>query len=634
MTSPAGAADTARSARGGGPPQWLPAGLALATVLAQILYPLISGAARDVLTVLTVLLFAGASVTSAWRAGGGRFAGLLLLVTVAVGFLAEAIGVATGVPFGSYSYAGSLGPRLLGVPVIIPLAWTMMAYPALVVGRRCATGVGPRIAVSALALASWDVFLDPQMVDAGHWKFAAGNGPTLTGIPLVNFAGWLLVALLLMALLHAVLPAPRPRSSQPGRRDRAPGPLSMDLRLIPAGQPGLLRPASSGTHRGARDGRADRAAAAVAGPTVSVAGASGVRRAGRRLLRAASVALACHTLVNSVLLRVPPTASTVPERVSVLLPVRNEAARIRPTLAAVLASRLVPNVEVVVLDDASSDGTAEIVAAVAGADERVRLIRSHDEPPSGWLGKPWACARLADLADRDSSVLVFLDADVRLAPDGLARTIRLLREAELGFVSPYPRQVVGTPAEWLVQPLLQWSWLTFLPLRLAEHTSRPSMAVANGQLLAVDAALYRRSGGHRAVPGAVLEDVALARVLRAAGGHGGMADGTAVSTCRMYDGWAEVRGGYAKSLWATAGGSPVGSAAQVLTLLALYCRPDLVSYGAGALSRAVAARRTGGRAVPDALAHPLSIATFAYLTGLSWYRHRQGRLSWKDRPLV
>ncbi|HSP38985.1 MAG TPA: carotenoid biosynthesis protein, partial [Frankiaceae bacterium] len=206
MTSQAGAAGIARFARAGGPPQrlprwlprrlpqqlpqWLPATFAVATVLAQIAYPLTSGDARDVLTVLTVLLFAAASVTAAWQAGGRRFAGRLLLVTVGVGFVAEAVGVATGVPFGSYSYAGSLGPRLLGVPVIIPLAWTMMAYPALVVARRCAAGAAARIAVGALALASWDVFLDPQMVHAGHWHFNSGNGPTMTGIPLVNFAGW------------------------------------------------------------------------------------------------------------------------------------------------------------------------------------------------------------------------------------------------------------------------------------------------------------------------------------------------------------------------------------------------------------------------------------------------------------
>jgi carotene biosynthesis associated membrane protein len=199
------------------PPGWVPVALATATVLAQILYPLTDGSARNRLTVLTVLLFAAASVTAAWRARGVRYAGTLLVVSAGIGFAAEAIGTTTGVPFGDYTYAGSLGPRLFGVPLVIPLAWTMMAYPALLVGCRSAVGsardatgfvagTGARIVIGALALASWDVFLDPQMVDAGHWRFEAGNGPALTGIPLVNFAGWLLVALVLMALLSALLP--------------------------------------------------------------------------------------------------------------------------------------------------------------------------------------------------------------------------------------------------------------------------------------------------------------------------------------------------------------------------------------------------------------------------------------------
>lgn len=355
-------------------------------------------------------------------------------------------------------------------------------------------------------------------------------------------------------------------------------------------------------------------------------------RWGRATARAGAWALSVHALTNAALLRVPPPAATVPERVSVLLPARNEAARIGPTLTALLASRHVPALEVVVLDDASTDGTGDLVESIARVDGRVRLVRATDEPPSGWLGKPWACHRLAEAADARSTVLVFLDADVLLAPDGLARTVRLLREVELGFVSPYPRQLAVSPAERLVQPLLQWSWLTLLPLRLAETADRPSMAVANGQLLAVDAGLYRRSGGHAAVADAVLEDVALARVLRAAGGHGGMADGTGIATCRMYDGWPDVRDGYAKSLWA-AGGSPVGSAAQVALLLALYARPDPVAYAAGVASRIVTARRTGGRAWPDALAHPASIVTYAALTGLSWARHRRGQLTWRGRTL-
>jgi hypothetical protein len=233
-------------------------------------------------------------------------------------------------------------------------------------------------------------------------------------------------------------------------------------------------------------------------------------------------------------------------------------------------------------------------------------------------------------------VLVFLDGDVVLEPDALARTVALLREAQLDFVSPYPRQVAASVAERLIQPLLTWSWLTLLPLRLAERSRRPSLAIANGQLLAVDAACYRESGGHGSpgVRGAVLEDIALARALRAHGYAGGMADGTGIATCRMYDGWPQLRDGYAKSLWAAAGGRKLASAAQIAFLGWLYVRPDSVCYLAGVVSRIVTARRTGQRVLPDTLGHPVSIALLAGLTAHSWRLRLRGALAWKGRPVT
>jgi putative membrane protein len=126
------------------------------------------------------------------------------VVTAGTGLLAEAVGTATGVPFGQYDYAGSLGAKLLGVPVVIPLAWAMFAYPALLVGQRLArTAVGASV-VGGFALASWDLFLDPQMVEAGHWRFTdvQASLPGAAGIPLSNYLGWLLVAVVMVGVLQ------------------------------------------------------------------------------------------------------------------------------------------------------------------------------------------------------------------------------------------------------------------------------------------------------------------------------------------------------------------------------------------------------------------------------------------------
>lgn len=182
----------------------MPVVLFAVLVVLQVAYPQVPDAWRDPLTVATVLCFFGVSATHAALHGPGpAWAARFLGTAAAVGLVAELIGVATGLPFGDYRYEGGLGPSVGGVPLLIPLAWAMMAYPAWAVARLLVDGARPgaaarRIGLAAAALASWDLFLDPQMVRFGYWSWVGGGA--YQDVPLQNFAGWLVVGVVLFAI--------------------------------------------------------------------------------------------------------------------------------------------------------------------------------------------------------------------------------------------------------------------------------------------------------------------------------------------------------------------------------------------------------------------------------------------------
>jgi glycosyltransferase involved in cell wall biosynthesis len=354
---------------------------------------------------------------------------------------------------------------------------------------------------------------------------------------------------------------------------------------------------------------------------------------------ALAVAGAAHSWWNLRRLRVLPDADAGC-RVSLLVPARDEADVIGHCLSSLRQQTGVDDLEIIILDDRSGDGTSQVVEHHLN-DLRVRLISGESEPPPGWLGKPWACQRLADAAKGE--VLVFVDADVTLAPDAVARVVALLESGEVDAVSPYPRQVTTTWAERVVQPLLQWSWATLLPLDLAERSPRTSLVAANGQLMGITRDAYDAIGGHAAVRDQVLDDVALFQQLKRSGRRPALADGTHVATCHMYDGWADLRDGYGKSLW-SAFGSPAGAAAFVLLTLVAYVVPPLaalltgsrlgaIGYASAVAGRVAVARRVGGRVWPDSLLHPLSVLSFGYLVTRSFIGRRRGTLTWKARPL-
>lgn len=215
-------------------PRAVPLTFLVLAILAQIWWPLASGDGRVVTTLAVVALFSATSITHAWSRYGASWAAAYAVTATAVGFGVEYVGVHTGWPFTEYAYSDVLQPQLAGIPIVVPLAWTMMTWPALLVGRTLIpsparasrpTRLLAWAAIGTWALASWDLFLDPQMVAEGYWTWADPDPhlPGVPGIPVANYAGWLLASLVLISVLIALArlmlrPEPPTPSADAARR--------------------------------------------------------------------------------------------------------------------------------------------------------------------------------------------------------------------------------------------------------------------------------------------------------------------------------------------------------------------------------------------------------------------------------
>jgi chlorobactene glucosyltransferase len=239
---------------------------------------------------------------------------------------------------------------------------------------------------------------------------------------------------------------------------------------------------------------------------------------------------------------VPPAAGTL---VSVIVPARNESAAIETVVRSVLASTYEP-LELVVLDDRSTDGTAAIVERLAAEDARLKLVRG--EPlPNGWYGKPWACLQGYRAARGD--LLLFTDADTRHEPELLARAVGALQAERADLVTVAPRQRCETFWERLVMPQI---WLL---LGIRYHPSRVNRArrerdvIANGQFILLPRESYEAVGTHESVRQEVAEDLALAQAFHRAGRRIHFAFADRLMETRMYQSLPHLVEGWSKNLY-------------------------------------------------------------------------------------
>lgn len=315
--------------------------------------------------------------------------------------------------------------------------------------------------------------------------------------------------------------------------------------------------------------------------------------------------------------------------VSLLIPARNEEVGIRATVEAALSSEGV-ELEIIVLDDHSEDATAKIVGEFADRDERVRL-ESAPPLPDGWCGKQHACWALAGLASHP--ILAFLDADVRLAPQGLRRALAFLESSQADLISGVPRQETGTLLEKLLIPLIHFVLLGFLPMRRMRTSRHPAYGAGCGQLFLTRRDAYDRAGGHAAIRETLHDGIRLPRAFRAAGLATDLFDATGVGTCRMYRSAREVCNGLAKNAVEGLAAPKTIVPATVLLfggqvmplILCVFGLAGLISPAAlavaapatlAAYAPRLAAARRFRQSILGALVHPLGICLFL---AIQWY---------------
>jgi cellulose synthase/poly-beta-1,6-N-acetylglucosamine synthase-like glycosyltransferase len=338
--------------------------------------------------------------------------------------------------------------------------------------------------------------------------------------------------------------------------------------------------------------------------------------------------------VNFVQIRAPKRTSELTQTIGVLVPMRNEAENVEGVVATLAAQE--GSLHFYLLDDNSDDQTFELLQRFTQADSRFTVIGGavlNDK----WIGKTWALQQLFDASSEE--ILVSIDADVRLSNDAINKAVSALNSSRLDFVSPYPRQIAQSFAERLIQPLLQWSWLTTVPLRYAESSGQQSMAVANGQFFVVRRSALAAIGGYQSVKHAVIDDVFLARELVKNGSSGTVINGSDIAQTRMYASWNEIKAGYGKSL-NQAFGSIVGAIFVVVFLIATCIAPLLLgllgnAYGwlgfaAIVGTRVLSAIKSRGRVLDSAL-HPISVLALVYLIVYSYLR--RGSIQWKGRTV-
>lgn len=328
--------------------------------------------------------------------------------------------------------------------------------------------------------------------------------------------------------------------------------------------------------------------------------------------------------------------------VSLLVPARNEESNISRCLKSLLAQDY-PRMEIIVLDDQSTDDTASIIDGMIADGHNMRLLRGQPLPAE-WLGKNWACHQLSEVASGE--ILIFTDADTHHARDAVRKTVATMHTFSAGLLSIFPQQITKTLAEKLVVPVVNLLLYSTLPLRFAYWFSSPALAAANGQWMAFTRTAYHNTGGHTAVKNKIVEDVEMSRLIKRQGERLMVMPGNNLVFCRMYNSWRGVWEGFSKNLFGLTGNTYSTFFVFLFVLFFACVFPYIAVFFAGGeplllaalianlLLRSVLALRFKLPFISGVLLHPFGVLFTQLIAFNSMIKSRTGKLTWRNRTIA
>lgn len=358
-------------------------------------------------------------------------------------------------------------------------------------------------------------------------------------------------------------------------------------------------------------------------------------------------------LTNNILFKniagykIPEQFKNSPPLVSILIPARNEEFNIKRCIKSLLKQNY-PHIEILVLDDNSTDNTALIVGNLEKRDKRVRLITGKPLK-KGWLGKSYACWQLSKHAR--GKYLVFTDADTLHFENSISSLIGCLIKNRLDALSAIPRQISVTLHERMVYIWVHFGILSLLPLLPVKKSKNPLFSTANGQCILLKNEVYKKIGGHKSIKSEILEDIHLSKQVKRCGYKFMVFDGSKSIHCRMYRSFSQLITGFSKFMFAAFDYNVLTLAAVIFIISALFLFPFILlplgvlifNYSTPVINliiiqifiilimRAIMAIRLKGR-VSDAFLHPLAMIYIILICINSVLQTRSGKgIRWKDR---